>query len=74
MATPLVMRVKKPGDWTRYVATETHHYFGGIVDGGWKINRIPVDNPLITESATVENNSTIGTLDAAWVSQSLNYA
>jgi hypothetical protein len=73
MATPLVMRVQKPGDWTKYVATDTYHYFGGIVDGKWKINRISVTNPLDMQSATVDNNSSVISLDDAWVSQSLNY-
>lgn len=46
-------------------STTSTYYYGGLLNGAWKINKY-IDPLMAKTSATIANNSTYSTLAAAW--------
>ena len=54
---------------TNFEETSTLYYYGGLLNGDWKINKF-TKSGLVRTSATQTNNSGVTSLSAAWTARS----
>ena len=50
-------------------AANNFYYYGGLLAGAWRVNRIDKTNINNKESAYQVNNPTVTTIDAAWTNR-----